>query len=326
MPPMRKKIILHIGASKAGSSSIQAFLRRNRFVFAKHGYVIPDKSLSIGGPVTGEHVFAVQAMNRPGDAKTFRDRMDALFAQSTPETHSVLISAENLSNLGNSAIIAGLSEHYDVKIVMYLRRQDELLTSAWQQWASKIESDFHGWLITALKQYGQWDRVLAEWANHAGAAGMVVRVFDRASFLHGDLLQDFVDAIGLGGKSGDFDFVQEDSNPSVSDAITAMVAGNRKLFEDVHDNRLYNALADLTGNALVEKTKVSLLTQIQRDKVLEYYRPINEGVCRQYFPGRQRLFPPVDHAKYRYLTNDQMVDEKFRIIMTIISALVQKEA
>lgn len=323
---MRKKVILHIGASKAGSSSIQSFLRRNRFGFAKLGYIVPDSALSVGGPVTGEHVFAVQALNRPGDARTFRDRMDAIFDQSGPEARAVLISAENLSNLGNSAIIAGLSDAYDVKVVMYLRRQDELLTSSWQQWASKLETDFHAWLITALKQYGQWDRVLAEWAAHAGKDGMIVRVFDRASFLHGDLLQDFVDAVGLGANSGDFDYVQDDSNPSVSDVITEMVSGNRRMFEDVHDNRFYNALNELTGNALVEKTKVSLLTAMQRDKVIEYYRPVNEAVCRQYFPGRTRLFPPVDHAKYRYLSADQMIDEKFRTIMTIISALVQKDA
>ena len=319
---MRKSVVLHIGASKAGSSSIQAFMRRNRFVFAKHGYVVPDANLSVGGPVTGDHVFALEAIAKERDAAGFRDRIDAIFDQSGPDAKTVLLSAENLSNTGNSAIIDGLAAVYDLHVVMYLRRQDELLTSAWQQWASKLESDFNAWLIMALTQFGHWDRVLKEWEEHAGEAAMVARVFDRASFVNGDLLQDFVDAIGLGSHADSFDFQQGDSNPSVTDAITAMVAGNRKIFQDVHDNRFYNGLNALTGNSLVEKTRVSLLTQTQREKIIEYYRPTNEAVCRRYFPGRGRLFPPVDHAKYRYLSADEMTEEKLRAIMTILAALV----
>lgn len=321
---MRRKVILHIGASKAGSSSIQAFLRRNRLAFGKLGHVVPDTSLSVGGPVSGDHVFALEALAKAGDAAAFRDRVDSVFELSDADTKAIIFSAENLSNTGNSAIIAGLSDDYDLRIVMYLRRQDELLTSAWQQWASKIETDFNAWLIMALKQYGHWDRVLAEWLRHAGRDAMVARVFDRADFLNGDLLQDFVQAIGLADHAASFDYQQSDSNPSVSDAITAMVAGNRKLFEDVHDNRFYSALNKLTGNALVEKTRLSLLSRAQRDKIIEYYRPTNEAVCRQYFPGRQRLFAPVEHARYRYVSPDQMIDEKFRVVMTILSALMQE--
>lgn len=322
---MRKTVILHIGASKAGSSSIQSFIRRNRFVLNRLGYVVPDGSLSIGKHVTGEHVFALEALAKARDARGLRERIDAIFDSAPNTARAILLSAENLSNLGNSAIIAGLRDHYDLRIIIYLRRQDELLTSAWQQWASKLESDFHAWLILALKQFGHWDQVLAEWEEQAGSAALVTRVFDRDSFLNGDLLHDFVDALGLGDQIGSFDYQQADSNPSVTDAITMMVAGNRAIFADVHDNRFYNALNERTGGALIEKRKVSLFTQAQRDKVIEFYRPVNEAVCRRYFRGRPRLFPIVDHQKYRYLSDDALVDEKFRVIMTIIAALVRDE-
>ncbi len=322
---MRKKVIIHIGASKAGSSSIQSFLRRNRFNFSAFGYIIPDTNMSVGGPVTGDHVFTLEALAKRRDAAGFRDRIDAIFAQSDPDAEGVIVSAENLSNTGNSSLISGLSDEYDVRIVMYLRRQDDLLTSAWQQWASKIESDFNAWLILALQQFGHWDSVLAEWEAQTSREAMVVRVFDRASFTNGDVVQDFVDAIGLGDRGDTFDFAQSDSNPSITDAVTAMVAGNRAIFTDVHDNRFYNALGNLTGRALVEKTRLSLLTQAQRDKITEYYRAGNEAVCRRYFPGRARLFPPVDHGKYRYLSADEMTDEKLRTIMTILSFLITRD-
>lgn len=323
---MRKTVILHIGASKAGSSSIQAFLRRNRFAFAKRGYIIPSATLTVEGPVSGDHVFALEGLAKAGGAPAFRERIAELFARSGPDTKGVIFSAENLSNAGNSAIAAGLNEGYDVRIVMYLRRQDELLTSAWQQWGSKLESDFNAWLIMALKQYGHWDRTLAEWQRHVGREAMVVRVFERQSFVNEDLLQDFVDAIDLDPAGDGFDFEQAASNASVTDAITAMVSGNRQIFKDSHDNRFYTALDKLMGNALVEKTKLSLLTRVQRDKIIEYYRPINEAVCREYFRGRPRLFTQVDHAKYRYPSADQMVDEKLRALMTIVAALVRDRA
>lgn len=322
---MQKKVILHIGASKAGSSSIQHFLRRNRFNFAKLGHVVPDTQLSVGGPVSGDQVFALEALAKRGDAAAFRDRIDAIFDQSDVDAHTILISAENLSNAGNSALIAGLADGYDLRIVMYLRRQDDLLTSAWQQWASKIERDFNAWLILALQQFGHWDRILAEWEAHAGREAMVVRVFDRAGFANGNVVEDFIDAIGLGEQASTFDLAQADSNPSVSDAVTEMVAGNRAIFADVHDNRFYTALGDLTGNALVEKTRVSLLSRAQRDKITEFFRPTNEAVCRRYFPGRARLFSMVDHDKYRYLSADEMTEEKLRAVMTILSFLIQRD-
>ncbi|MCC2980308.1 hypothetical protein [Sphingomonas sp. IC4-52] len=321
--PMRKTIVLHIGASKAGSSSIQAFIRRNRFVLARLGYAVPDVSLATGDRITGDHVFALEALAKDRDASGLRDRIDAVFDGARPNTRAVLLSAENLSNLGNSALIEGLAAHYDLRIVIYLRRQDELLTSAWQQWASKVETDFHAWLILALKQFGHWDKVLAEWEAQAGPAAMVVRVFDRESFVGGDLLRDFVDAMGLGEHTDAFDYQQSDSNKSVSDAVTMMVAGNRNIFADVHDNKFYAGLNDLTGDALVEKKKLSLLTKAQRDKIIEFYRPVNEAVCRKYFRGRSRLFPHVDHEKYRYLSGDQLFDEKLRVVMTIVAALVK---
>ncbi len=321
---MRKTVILHIGASKAGSSSIQSFLRRNRFAFAKRGYIIPSTTLSVEGPVSGDHVFALEGLAKAGGAPAFRERIASLFELSGPEAKAVIFSAENLSNQGNSAIVTGLAEDYDLRVVMYLRRQDELLTSAWQQWGSKLETDFNAWLIMALKQYGQWDRTLAEWQRHVGRDAMVVRVFERQSFVNGDLLQDFVDAIGLEAPAGDLDFEQANSNASVTDAITTMVSGNRQIFRDAHDNQFYTALDKLMGDALVEKTKLSLLTRGQRDKIIEYYRPINEAVCREYFRGRPRLFAHVDHAKYRYLSGDQMIDEKLRVLMTIVAALVRE--
>ena len=73
---------------------------------------------------------------------------------------AVLISAENLSNGANFQFFNKILPSMDCKVILYIRRQDELLTSSWQQWHSKVETDINAWLILALQQYGHWLRCI----------------------------------------------------------------------------------------------------------------------------------------------------------------------
>jgi hypothetical protein len=318
-------LFVHIGAAKTGSSAIQSFIRRNLARFAEVGVTVPDSMLGHGGPASGNHVFPLETLAKDGDAAGLAERMAAVEA-AQPDARALLLSAENLSNAGRSAVMAEAARRFDLRVVLYVRRQDELLTSAWQQWHSKIESDFNAWLVMGLKQYGHWDRILSEWERVVGPERITVRVFERESFVGGNLLVDFLDALGLGGQADLFDTTPEQVNPSFTDALTALVAGNTAIFKDVHDNRFYNNVEALTGSALIEKRRVSLLTPAQRDRIVEYYRPVNERVAARYFPDRDRLFGRVEHAKYRYLDAERFRDEQLRVIGTIMAALVERAA
>lgn len=314
---MGPRLILHIGASKTGSSAIQDFLRLNCKALRDLGFLVPDRELGLTGHVTGEHVMAFQEYFNHSNKTGIEAAMQAL-AQAG--AGAVVMSAENLSNANNFQFFANALRGMPCKVIIYVRRQDEFLTSSWQQWYSKVETDLNAWLILALQRFGQWLRCIDGWESVAGAGNVTVRVFQKSDLINGDVVDDFVGQLGLAGPLPDFARSTTLVNPSYSDIITPIVSGSKTIFTDAHDNGFYQLVGKLTGDRYVKQKKVSLITPQQRDKIVEFYRPQNEAICRKYFPGRPRLFEAVDHSKYDYLNPVEMTRRQLEFLASMIYA------
>lgn len=319
---METRIILHIGANKTGSSAIQDFLRRNWKLLRGHDYLVPDRDLGLSENITGEHVFAFQEMFNDSNRAGLEAKLRAL---TKLDNKAVLISAENLSNGSNFQLVGKAIAGLNCKVVLYIRRQDELLTSSWQQWHSKREIDFNAWLVLALQRYGHWQRCIDGWETAAGAGNVTVRVFQRTDLANGDVVDDYVSMIGLDEPHPVFVRPEGVINPSYSDLITPIVSGSKFLFAGEHDNDFYNMVGDLTGEHYTTQRKISLITPQQRDKIIEFYRHQNEGICRKYFPGRPRLFESVDHSKYDYLDREEFMRRQLEFLASLIYGMYQRK-
>lgn len=316
---MKHDFVLHIGANKTGSSAVQAFIRSNLAVFNDAGYLVPDSNLGTTDKITGEHVFAFQKYVVPNDI----EGLTALFGQLKAEAgeRTVVCSAENLSNPGRFQTFTEISKKYSLKIILYIRRQDELISSSWQQWPSKVMDDFNAWLVTALQSTGHWGRTISNWENVVGAGNVTVRIFERESFPDGNIMLDFMDCLGIPYEDAELVFPGNDINPSYSDAITGLVAGNGSIFKNQHDNEFYKMIHALTGEAYSGSPKISLLTEKQRDNIAKFFEVQNERIRVKYFPERETLFKPIDHSKYRYLSSEEMALEQRKILMHLIYSL-----
>ena len=318
---MTARLILHIGANKTGSSAIQTFLRLNHKALGAMGILVPDRELGTTSRVTGEHVFAFQELISKSNRAEIDSRLRAL-AQNDAGT--VICSAENLSNGANFQHFAKSLSGLDCKVVLYIRRQDELLTSTWQQWNSKNETDLNAWLLLALQRLGHWHRCIDGWENVAGQGNVIVRVFQRADLVNGDVVDDFIDCCGLKDPAGGFKRSTGTVNPSYSDLITPVVSGSKFIFNGAHDNDFYGMVGDLTGDFYISLKRISLITPAQRDKIIEFYRLHNESVCRRYFPGRPRLFESVDHSKYDYLSADELARRQLQFVTELVFSLYKR--
>lgn len=319
------ELILHIGAAKTGSSAIQRFLALNIDWFKAQGIVIPDRRLALSSRLhSGEHVFTLEELFRRKETDRLTATLDSLCGQVEPGQR-LLLSAENMSNHGRHEFFREIAQKRHTEAILYIRRQDELLTSAWQQWHAKVEEDFSAWLIMALRQYGQWEQLIKSWENALGKGHVKIRVFEPGSFQGGDLLKDFLDCLGIDPETADADFHIGTVNPSYSDIITPLVAGNPNVFKDANDSAFYHMVGQLTGNAYSTGPKYSLITQRQREKIVEYYRQINQRICQEYFPGRSRLFQEVDHTKYVYLDESRRTELQLRFLTELIYKGLNKE-
>jgi len=117
-------------------------------------------------------------------------------------------------------VLAGLCENYDVRVVMYLRRQDQWIQSVYNEVvADSMRRHVGG--VKDLREYRQgwleYEKILAQWQAPFRSCDLVVRPFERSQFVGGDIRADFVEALGLTKRLQDIDFHagQEQANPSM---------------------------------------------------------------------------------------------------------------
>lgn len=218
-----RKLILHIGAHKTGSSAIQDFLKRHQSDLKNEGWIFgirPEQPANWGDlvevrPVPGGADFRL----RPGVFKTLLGRIDGGFRH-------VIVSSEDLFFLEKTDIDGVAREMQsrfsEITVIAYVRRQDLMAQSHWAQGAKTIQSalvfadiDHPLPKISAhVRKYLDYAARLELWQAALPAAKMIVRVYDRELFPNRDVVADFIATTGLNLKS-------DDSNSDVNAAFGA---------------------------------------------------------------------------------------------------------
>ena len=322
-----KTLVLHIGANKTGSTAIQEFLRLNAAALHAFGYVVAPTDLTRGGEVTGHHIWHIEQLR--ADIPTGRERLTKQIHElmrTLGEDKHLVLSAENLANPdGAEQMFSEVASQYDTRVILYIRRQDELLLSSWQQWESKIDDDFWAWLVLGVGVRGDWAQVLQAWERVVPRAQITVRLYERARMPEGDIVLDFAHLLGLSDRLSDLRRPRADVNPSYSDALVDLVKGSASVFADRHDNTFYNMVEQLTGNAYHRRPRESVITHAQRAAILDRYRASNEWVCANYFPEMAgNLFPQPGPDDYLVLGQDKLEEQKWEIVATLIFKLAAR--
>ena len=319
------ELILHVGVNKTGSSSIQKFIQVNAAKLQDLNFVIPDKNMGLGKQITGEHVFELQKYLK-GDAeqiKALQGKFEKIYKSCKKDGQKVLISAENLGTAQAAKVFKSVLDGRPAKVIIYIRRQDELIESSWQQWHSKVNQNYDAWLLEAIRIIGNWENILNCWEACVGQENIHLEVFERPRFPQGNIIRDFIDKIGVSGDD-DFELDLPDANPTYAQYITPLVEGNERIFDNVHDNEFYKMIGNLTGSKFRAKKKYSLMSRKQRENILKYFAAQNRRVCAKYFPERKSLFSELDHEKYTYLTKESARDLQLKFITTMLFELGKK--
>lgn len=208
---MKPDLILHIGQSKTGTSSIQRVLGARRAALAKlgvcypaspgwanHGMLpaslVPLSRLGHFNPALWEGIGAEARLAR------FRRDFQAEMSSLPASTRLVVLSAEQCGGLLDTPdLIAALRDllapHAGrIRVALYLRRQDQHAASGYTQ-ALRVAHvgppmlPRHG--PDRLPQY-DYARQLEDWASVFGDQAMLVRLFEPARLLNRDAVDDFL--------------------------------------------------------------------------------------------------------------------------------------
>jgi hypothetical protein len=208
-------IFVHIGTEKTGTTYIQNFLSDNRAELLKQGYFFPkspgkENHTKLAAYAQDDNTFddlrGFMKTRQKREVAKFRKTFEKQLLTEIKEcpTRNIIFSGEHCSSrLLTVREISKLKELFgqlnqNIKIVVYLRRQDQFLLSTYSTW---IKSGATGKLKLPSQQRTR-DRydfavLLSRWAGVFGVSNLIVRPYGKDSFFGGDLLHDFAHCLGF---------------------------------------------------------------------------------------------------------------------------------
>jgi len=206
---MSKKVILHLGMHKTGSTALQAFLVAHAANLLQHRSVLVPEA---GRPMLGERLSDGHhqlAWMLDADRPMHRERHGSpdLFARLRQEIDdsaatTVILSSEELDALQRPEIerLAAELGGHEVQVVVYLRRQDQFVQALYF-----TEVAYQGGKVADIESFIQSGRcssldyaaLLEDWAAVFGRGRIVARRYERRQLLGGNVVKDFMDAVGI---------------------------------------------------------------------------------------------------------------------------------
>lgn len=325
MPDLR--VILHIGGAKCGSSAIQAYLAKNAGVLAERGVGVPGRALRFGEDVTGEQIWYFEELASKGENASLVEAIRGMCREAVAQGLStVVVSAENLCNHGRLAdIFAKALEGHDVQVVFYVRRQDDFLISSWQQWNLKRFASMEAFLDARAGRDARWYSMILPWAEYFGDERVKVRPFVRNRLRNGDVVDDFFAVAGLSqtGLVG----LERDANPSFDEALARLAHRVRDVFDSPHDNRFYDVMARLLGEAALKNGRGSCLFDLDtRRHILALYSNENAALADRFVRGigDEHLFPPPDATDVIEKSEADRLSDEIAMLTRAIYALATR--
>ena len=209
---------MHIGTGRAGSTSIQFFLRDNRERLSELGILYPRSpgqarhtQLGLFAKPKAELEAAPEwSRQRRDDPASFRKAFKRRLRSEIEDSglSRVLLSDEILFGSSEQALrrLSRFTERISesLRLVAYLRRQDDHMVSRYQQgvkigWVARLRD----WAQEDMSSLYDYRARIAMHQRLLAPADFVIRPFERERFVNGSLFEDFLDAAQIDARIED---------------------------------------------------------------------------------------------------------------------------
>lgn len=293
---MGRKLFIHIGPPKTGTSSLQWFMRTQRDRLLEEGVFYPEDDAH-NWQSQRRLGFALRQKVDPknGDVPDFRTTLDDInrqIAQSGAD--KIVLSSEEFFAMRPDAVYTLLDAFadFDISIVFYARRQDDAYISSFTQRVKLARRRFiepvHAYLDEPHRMSKGLDfhRRGTIWAKKLGKERIVARLYDQME----DIRVDFMSLLGnetLMRLARDTPSESSNTSPSL-EAIEHI----RVFKSAVQDKTLYgSASRALTEHFASGQKPGNFLSTDDRRRILEFFRSSNEKFFAE-FLGMENMFDP----------------------------------
>lgn len=305
-----KTLYIHIGTSKTGTTTIQTYCGINREQLKSKGVLFPimpyhyDRiTENRNGHFLYATIYENGVRNKEKEKQVLKQELDYI-VDCFKDYDNVLLSEESIwwaTATRRKGLWKYLQEHsqqnnYQVKIIVYLRRQDQFMMSRYNQ---IIKTDTGGGTQRFYEYFkdmnGKYKCVmnyrqrLDYMAKFFPKENIVVKRFDRSYFYNGDLNADFLHILGV-EIDDTFAELPKDENLSISVQSgelkrvlnrlgTMTFAENQKLLQMLNE-----------CEALLPKREVSIMTTEHIEKFMKKFIDDNESIAVDYIGDGKPMF------------------------------------
>lgn len=325
-----KTLYIHIGTPKTGTTSLQHFCTENAKLFEEQGYCYPIfphkfKYINImrnGFFLSYKGYDENKNRNQMEEAKFFRQGMDFIL-DNFQKFDNIILSDEAIWNVvfkrGKTDLWERLKkeadEHdYVIKVVVYLRRQDSLATSWWNQKIKIGKRDYskdswENFVKDPTKFELEYYDSLKFIEKFVEKENIIVRRFGRQYFKNGSIFEDFIDAVGMRYSSH---FVISEGQRNVS------LVGNtheiKRILNTIpdlrdQDNKFFRSIVIDMSEQRPDLKKETMFSPEEALKFMEQYREGNRKIMKEYFGKDEDLFD-MDFSKNQKWVLDYKEMEK----------------
>lgn len=328
--PVRvRRILLHIGTEKTGTSSIQHFLSKNRAALAAEGFVYPRFTGADGGSQWGvvaavlkrpweTEIGARLGIGDEAEADAYRQQLlESIDGEllACPGCHTLILSSEHFhSQLRTAAglrVLKSLLGRWsdNVHILVYFRRQDRVAVSLYSTKLKTGQAEprvFSPVKNDSLPYYYDYERIYANWAEVFGEGAVQVGLFERQHLAGGDLLTDFCGRAGIdeNGK-----FRPGRVNQSLSEAgVQMLLELNRQWPKEPLSGPNFSREQLMASIAREHPGRSFPVTRAQAQAFYACFAAGNARLAKAVFPALEGLLFDEDFSDYPEVLVPQYAD------------------
>ena len=305
-----KTLYIHIGTSKTGTTTIQTYCGINREQLKSKGVLFPIMPYHYDRITENRNGHFLYAMiyengvrNKEKEKQVLKQELDYI-VDCFKDYDNVLLSEESIwwaTATRRKGLWKYLQEHsqqnhYQVKIIVYLRRQDQFMMSRYNQ---IIKTDTGGGTQRFYEYFkdmnGKYKCVmnyrqrLDYMAKFFPKENIVVKRFDRSYFYNGDLNADFLHILGV-EIDDTFAELSKDENLgiSVQSGELKRVLNRLGTMTFAENQKLLQMLNEC--EALLPKREVSIMTTEHIEKFMKKFIDDNESIVVDYIGDGKPMF------------------------------------
>lgn len=235
-------IVLHVGASKCGSSALQAAFSESPLLTGRNGRTLAYAAV-LGGArlLTGQRLsrkMGVRGRRTSVGVEQIANFNDDQMSRIRSELNRISADVVVLSNegwIGGSKGFRQILPRLGIEphVVIYVRPQVSWLNSSWWQWGAWSDVDLKTWVDRRLP-YTHWARTVDIWRSLPGVSSVTVRLFPK------DIVADFCSVVRIDGLDRS---VFSDANRGLPASVLRLYQRNRCLRPEPHRSAIDSVIA-----------------------------------------------------------------------------------